>query len=1292
MLEKSLALAGLALSNRSLYKSIEKLTAFFLLVFLSFFAQSVMADDYYLKSGCSLILAAGSSACWLKDPDVAPHEPSNIHPGTPGEGDSAYIENVEVPLLWVNDRMILANMYVDRSDVTIKFSFGGPSSRPYADLTGDLTVGYNYGGAQLTVKDNYTNPYSWDDPYYTGSKAVIRSTNNIYVGQNADYNTLTLMGMDWEVSNDIKVGVHGSYNEMLMTTSSGDSAYRDNTFSIIENASSLDIGYGSDSLQNRVVVENGSLLTLTENIRIGQSGSDNNALRIFSGGKVNAAGVYLGLSGGNNHVVVSGNNSQLNASDTFLVGVNGSGNLLQITDNAIVTTGYLNKIGAGSGDHNSVGVLNGGLWTMTGDLSIGSGSGTGSGLAISTGGEVINDNASISSFGSGRSHKVIVTDVDSKWTSNGSVYVGGDDTSAVGSATVDINNSAEMHVAGLLKIWNDGLVQNFTGVIQTNTLMVEGGEIQTVNFTVDDVPMVNGLTSVSSSANITGTGAKLTVVDALKVGDIGSSKSLIVANGAKATAATVQIGQQEGADNNTFTVGADSDSKAASLTLTDNISIGNRGSGNRLEIAGGATVSNQKAWISRNTTASNNTVEVSGTNSRWDSSDDLVVGNTAGGSATLLVRDTSAVTAGGELKLRSGGDVTLADQAAITVGSLTNNGGTISAGDVLIDAAATETTGTFVVNGNASLSNGAQWNNSGSLRMGFSAGNAQLTIDGGSSVVSNGASIGQYATSNSQLTVTGSGSDFTSTADINLGQHGSSSNQLNISEGASVTANTFYIGRQTDGDNNTVTLGSTIEDASLTLNNSLYIGGTSGVKGGDNNAATVNTGGTLNVAGTIKVWDGNTLNLDGGSITTTNLEVAETDLNFTSGSLIIDGGNVNGGTLAELAIEGDSASNSANWSFQNGAIQAVTGNVSVGKNNNGSLNITGASQLTSTLGFIGRQAGSDNNVVNVNDVNSSWTMSGALKVGDAGSSNSLLINEGSVTNNHGYIGAQAGANSNSVEVTGLNASWTNNAGLYVGDAGSNNTLTINGASVAANNVYISRSSGSDANKITVGYRGSLQANNNIYVGGDNVTSSGGIATFKVKDGGTVDVGNRIKIWDKGIATINGTVNAQRIDLLGGTLTGSGVIKADLYNTDGGNINAGNSPGLLTIIGDYTQDEFSTFTFELAGVTPESEYDVVDISGTADLAGELELLWYDGFEADLGDSFDLLFAELILGEFDWLTLAVLGEGLAWDIEYLTDEIGLTDVLRATVVSSVPVPAAAWLFGSALIGLVGIKRKK
>lgn len=42
--------------------------------------------------------------------------------------------------------------------------------------------------------------------------------------------------------------------------------------------------------------------------------------------------------------------------------------------------------------------------------------------------------------------------------------------------------------------------------------------------------------------------------------------------------------------------------------------------------------------------------------------------------------------------------------------------------------------------------------------------------------------------------------------------------------------------------------------------------------------------------------------------------------------------------------------------------------------------------------------------------------------------------------------------------------------------------------------------------------------------------------------------------------------------------------------------------------------------------------------------------------------------------------------------LPSRFGIDDVMWGNSIAEVPVPAAAWLFGSALIGLVGIKRKK
>ena len=45
-----------------------------------------------------------------------------------------------------------------------------------------------------------------------------------------------------------------------------------------------------------------------------------------------------------------------------------------------------------------------------------------------------------------------------------------------------------------------------------------------------------------------------------------------------------------------------------------------------------------------------------------------------------------------------------------------------------------------------------------------------------------------------------------------------------------------------------------------------------------------------------------------------------------------------------------------------------------------------------------------------------------------------------------------------------------------------------------------------------------------------------------------------------------------------------------------------------------------------------------------------------------------------------------------IQYLFDTDGTTDVVRLSVLAaSVPVPAAVWLFGTAVLGLFGFRRK-
>lgn len=164
----------------------------------------------------------------------------------------------------------------------------------------------------------------------------------------------------------------------------------------------------------------------------------------------------------------------------------------------------------------------------------------------------------------------------------------------------------------------------------------------------------------------------------------------------------------------------------------------------------------------------------------------------------------------------------------------------------------------------------------------------------------------------------------------------------------------------------------------------------------------------------------------------------------------------------------------------------------------------------------------------------------------------------------------------------------------------------------------------------------------------------------------------------------------------GSVSGAGAFTGAGTNYFEGDLRPGNSPSVVSFGGDVVFGLGNTLGIEIGGLLSGSEYDVVDVSGDAYLSGILDVSFYDLgdgiFNAGLGDSFDVLLADSIFGEFDLLTLAVLGDGLSWDVAYLTDAIGSTDIVRLNVVSAVPVPAAVWLFGSGLIGLIGFARRK
>lgn len=105
---------------------------------------------------------------------------------------------------------------------------------------------------------------------------------------------------------------------------------------------------------------------------------------------------------------------------------------------------------------------------------------------------------------------------------------------------------------------------------------------------------------------------------------------------------------------------------------------------------------------------------------------------------------------------------------------------------------------------------------------------------------------------------------------------------------------------------------------------------------------------------------------------------------------------------------------------------------------------------------------------------------------------------------------------------------------------------------------------------------------------------------------------------RGSATGTGTVEVQN----GGKLNGNGSSSGQTAVLGGGTIAAGQGVGTLTL-GDVTFRSGATLEIQLGGLTPDSEHDVLSITGSAQLGGTLDMRYAGGFVAGPSDSFVIL---------------------------------------------------------------------
>ena len=128
-------------------------------------------------------------------------------------------------------------------------------------------------------------------------------------------------------------------------------------------------------------------------------------------------------------------------------------------------------------------------------------------------------------------------------------------------------------------------------------------------------------------------------------------------------------------------------------------------------------------------------------------------------------------------------------------------------------------------------------------------------------------------------------------------------------------------------------------------------------------------------------------------------------------------------------------------------------------------------------------------------------------------------------------------------------------------------------------------------------------------------------TLQVQSGVTLQTYSGINIELGGAIQLqNGTLDAQYVEMLGGTLsgvgtiaTGSGPIPGQVENR-GGTIAPGNGVGELTINGRFANGPAATLAFELGG-TSAGQYDKISVVGDVTLDGMLAVSLVDSFHAE-----------------------------------------------------------------------------
>jgi T5SS/PEP-CTERM-associated repeat protein len=821
-------------------------------------------------------------------------------------------------------------------------------------------------------------------------------------------------------------------------------------------------------------VQNGGQVSSTS-LYVGNSGSG--MLYVQNGGQVSCTDGYLGYSGSSSGgtVTVTGSGSTWAGSGALYVGYAGKGTVSIRNGGAVAnTSGYL---GYSSGSSGTVTVDgSGSAWTCSGDLYVGgssSGAGGTGAITVQNGGQVtvggtlqVRSGANTVTLNSGGQlaanvETVYGTVIQTGGTNTTSLSVPSGGTYKLYSGTLQITGGLDL--AGTLDFGTPGgspvaylnapsgiinLAETGSSVLGAKAAALDVGASAILILPASLAPtdfgayanagllFAQGSTlTVGPGQGFTGLGNLLGHIDsqgtltaipgqyinvtggAMVSGggavDLGYGRLIVTdivsgVSGGSLKCGEVDVSYASGSIGTAVVEGSGS-----TVTCSGWLNTGGAGTG-ALTIRSGAQVSSVLGSIGGGS-GPGGTVTVDGSGSVWANSGALYVGST-GGTGTLTVQN------GGHVSSATG---FIAYQ----------NIGTLPSGTVIVDG------------------NGSTWTNSGDLYVGRD-GPGILTIRNGGYVCNAQAYIAYIGSSSGSVTVDGAGSTWVNTSSLNFG---GVTGTLTIQNGGHVSSADGYIGALFGNSNGTVV----VDGAGSLWNDSgsMYLAGSATQHVGTG-SVTVQNGGGLTVAGTIRIWSKGTLAIQsGGSVTAGDLDKKTGGtITWTDGTLGITGASgltigSTGPLGSALTLDAGKTLNVTNTAtIASGASVSLSGgSLTAGAlANAGSFNwTTGTLGITGTSGLVIDAGGplgasvtlGEGKTLNV--TNTATVAAGASLTVDGGSfSAGNLANLGTLLVRAADTTVFTSAIENSANVEFAVASGTGIFGQYLGGSG---TFTKSGA-------------------------------------------------------------------------------------------------------------------------------------------------------------------------------------------------------------------------------------------------------